>query len=43
MTWKKELEGIFLGNESNGEQAKNQYNSLHDEMRNEIKKELKQL
>ena len=34
----KELEGIFLGNELDGEQAEKQYNSLDDEMRNEMKK-----
>ena len=34
----KELEGIFLGNESDGEQAEEQYNSLDDKMRNEMKK-----
>ena len=30
--------GIFLGNKLNGEQAKNYYNLLVDEMRNKIKK-----
>ena len=34
------MEGIFLGNESNGEQAEEWYNSLDDEMRNEMKKEI---
>ena len=33
---KKELEGIFLGNESDGVQAEEQYNSLDDEMKKEI-------
>ena len=30
--------GIFLGNKLNGEQAKNYYNLLVDEIRNKIKK-----
>ena len=34
----KELEGIFLGNESNGKQAEEWYNSLDDEIRNEMEK-----
>ena len=34
----KELEGIFLGNESNGRQAEEWYNSLDDEIRNEMEK-----
>ena len=32
------MEGIFLGNKLNGEQAKNYYNLLVDEIRNKIKK-----
>ena len=34
------MKGIFLGNKLNGEQAKNYYNLLVDEMKNKIKKEI---